>query len=342
MRTSGYKQKSKNLDRVNTVSDLIKSLCTESYSIYDVDEVVDYFYKKIKYLIKYKQFLYNEWLETEDEIRDLCYDFIAPLFARDNKGHFYRLNDYFESKFDLTENDLNIEITKLLKSVIKQESILIYASRDPYGKIFYDSLQYLLKKHNGWNKSRDSQYGIIIKGYSINNAIYTESLDTLYQQCKTESLTKTLEGCLSIIIDRNDQFVSILDLLKIFRQQEYIKPGFGERLKSEDPSLNNSVELIANKTLSFIESTLLDRYIQKGAITKNEHAVFCAALKHALNDFSNGGLQYSYYEYLNNSFNGQLAKEHYINKYRTRFEYLVKTAKKEFSANIKIEFNLKV
>ncbi|NQV37376.1 MAG: hypothetical protein HQ509_05135 [Candidatus Marinimicrobia bacterium] len=319
---------------------LIKSLCIGSYTLKDVDEVVDCFYKQAQKILQYKQYLFNEWLDTEEEIRDLCYDFIAPLFARDDQGRFYRLNEYFISRIDLGESDFDVEITKLIHSVIKQESILIYASRDPFGKVFYESVQYLLKKHPQWIKMKTSQFGVIIKSQLESKMVGYEQMSDVYHRHISENLTKSLETCLSIIIDKHNYSISIIALLSIARKKSLLTDIIN--IPKEDPALHRSIDLIISQTLSSLKKRLLNGYLSKGILNENEYSAFFSALNEILKDLSNGGVKLSYYEYLQNIFTRDLAKDEYQDKYRTRFEYIAKSAKKEFSANVKFEFKLKV
>ncbi len=338
MQTLTNKQKLKNTDGLDTISSLIKLLCEESYTIHDVDAVVDCFFQKTKELLKYKQHLFNEWLETDNEICDVCYDFIAPLFARDRNGHFYRLNDYFHSKFDFPDDKFDVEITKILKSVINQESILIYACRDPFGKVFYDSLQYLLKKYPNWSKIKTSQQGVIIHGKPAGSIIDSEQLSKMYRQTKTENLTKSLDVCLSILVDQNNYSISVIDLLLIVRDSAIQIES--AQVTHEDPSLQGSLDIISSGTLSYLDKSILNWYMSKGILNKEECSAFFNATKEILYDFSDGGIQQSYFEYLGKFLKQTITKEDYQKKYKTRFEYVVKTAKKEFSVNTKIEFNL--
>ncbi|MFQ6612466.1 MAG: hypothetical protein ACE5D2_05120 [Fidelibacterota bacterium] len=325
----------------NYIKSAIKSLCAGEGNKLEVRQVVDYFIQRTCKILIHKTGLVNEWKDQKGEIIDLALDFIGPLFARDDHGVFYELKQYFESRFSLSEAAFKQEIMKLLLSVVRQESIRIFALRDPVGKIFYRSLHYLLNKYPRWRKQEHNSTGPVICTQPEAELVGMDTIQTAFQQSKVGILTRDLEQVLIELVENRQKSVSVIDLLAYIRQTEWGHAGLiGPLRTDEDPNLTLSLDQMISAVIRTVEKNIIKRYCEKGKLTPEECDRFKCALGSLMRDYTDGGIHQTYFNYLNHSFNGELTSEKYYQSYRHPFEYIVKNAKKIFSADAKIVFRV--
>jgi hypothetical protein len=324
-----------------TIKSALETLCRGKGKKTEIQLVVAYFIQSTRDILVHKTGLVNEWRDTEAEVVDLALDFIGPLFARDEKGVFYELEMYFAPRLSASDEEFEQAIRKLLLSVVRQESIRIFSLRDPVGRVFYRSLHYLLEKHADWQKQNHPLFGPRIFISPEASLVDHEDIQKALHQAKAGLLTRDMEQVLEEFVERKNKSVAVVDLLACVRQVNWGLPDLADPLLTyEEPDLALSLEEMVADTIRQVKKNILQQYCQKGKLTPEECDYFTCALTSIMRDFTDGGISQTYFEYLCKSFGGHLTLQEYQQFYRNKFEYVIKNAKKIFSADVKIVFRV--
>jgi len=283
----------------------------------------------------------NEWTEHHLELEDKSLDFIAHLFARDEVGKFVELEKYFAPFLIDDKSSIIKAIDRLIHSTIHQESIRLYESRDPIGRVFYRSLRYILTKNSRWKKMGTGSEALLThKKLVKSQPVELDKLDNyfvLHDELAT-SLVKTIESGLYQIIEIEKKSVRIGDILQALRK--HMKILTNQKYFEESKSLEMSIKIHIKETISKIDQKILKKYVLETKINAIERQAYHDALYAILKDFSNNYNGYSYFDYLSIELSSLISKKDYYEKYRRQFEYLAKIAKRQFSAKIKSDFKL--
>ncbi len=324
----------------NDIREILIHLITGDYHRKDIYGAVHHFAdigKSIIIRMRHFSSLIADWADFQIELDDVVLDYIAPLFARDEKGIFVELEKYFDFESEL---DINDQIYRLIHSILNQESIRTYEHRDPLGKVCYRSLRYILTKHPKWRKERNEHGELII--VSDDSSFADSTSERIAQLLKfnvdgSTSLVKALEFCLIKLLDTEKINVVVTELLAMVR----MKLSLGDdKPIHQDPSLGMTVDIHITKTVKQIDSEILQRYESSKKLLPVERKGFNNALKKLLKDFKQDFSDGSYYTYLAAELADLDSEEVYKEKYRTQFEYVAKVAKQSFSASIKTDFKI--
>lgn len=286
----------------------------------------------------------NDWEYGSDEIGDLAFDFIAPLFARDENGVFVELREYFQHFWDVPEEEFIEQVARLLNSLIHQESIRIFRERDPYGRLFYRSLRYILHKHS--ELVREGSNGTQIVTTSIEKLfpVSPEILEEVFAEVARDNsnLTRQLETTLLQIIKEKNMAVPV-NHLKIIATKHYrvLSEEIIQAADTADDSfLKQSIIQAIHYTQQKIDSSLLLKYERDHKLTSEERQAFRCAIKQLLVDFAVEDVEDNYFSYLETNLTSLEKMDEYRERYRTQFEYAVKKAKEIFSARLKNVFSI--
>lgn len=276
------------------------------------------------------------------EIEEIAIDFIGPLFARDERNIYIVLKHRMESELETNDELLFAAFQRLVYSHIQQELIRLFQERDPVGKVLYRSLRFVLTKNPLWEKTKTSNRIAIIseRGNPLPVVEESEFIECIKNLgFKGESITKMMELLLRNIIETNGFAVPVPLLFQYLRVrvQEPLNIEFQGSL-DPDPTLEETIMHHVVKTISYIDSSFLSKYVASEKMTPGERMTFKKGLKKILIAFSNGGVEDTYAAYLNRSSDQNISDSQYKRKYKKQFEYVAKVAKKDFSARIKSDF----
>ncbi len=326
----------------------LSALISGSYTWKEVHEVVKLFSDEAKRLLIKKEFsgwnVRNFHRDGSSELDQIAIDFIAPLFARDNQGIFIILRDQLGETLEHSDTQLFSAFQQLVYSQVHHEFIRLFQERDPVGKVLYRSLRYILSKHPEWEKVKAGNGLQIITATGKVLPVSTEievSLQPADSNQSDKSLTGMMENYLKTAINADGQAVVLNKLFRAIRiliQQdvEWITRAHEEI----DPLLQATISRRISETLIHIENTLIDNYLAKKKICSDEKQIFRAALSDILTDYANGGVDETYITYLNRHAGFEISNITYTGQYKKQFEYVAKTAKRDFSARIRSDFNL--
>lgn len=105
--------------------------------------------------------------------------------------------------------------------------------------------------------------------------------------------------------------------------------------------VRETVTRYIENTIDEIDKTILKNYVCEQKITPKERQAFQQSLQTLLAEHANGGCTNHYFDYLSESLDTLEDMEEYMQNYRTKFEYVAKTAKTLFSASIENAFSSK-
>ena len=287
-----------------------------------------------------RSFSYSKQIELDQ----IALDFIAPLFARDTDGIFCVLRDQLEPEIEGEDAEFWVACQRMLYSHTSQEFIRLFQERDPIGKVLYRSLRYVLSKHPSWVKTRSLGRVLVITESDSDLSLLEESelnQQSGYLISSQETLTNRMEGLLfDIIVNQKRSFplTMLFEKLRVF-VKEPMKLEYHYSVDS-DPLLNTTINRHISDTLSYIDKNLLNKYESQEKLSRADRQKFLAAISEILKAFANGGVDESYTTYLNRHSEGEIPETEYKKMYKQQFEYVAKTAKKDFSARIKIDFKL--
>lgn len=335
------------MDKILPLRTALYRLCFGGYTDKDIQYVVEEFFTRTKQFLFHRESRHwrfrGEWKDGVSEIDDLTLDFISPLFARDGNGIFIELQAYFSNIEEISHQELQQQIDRLLNSVIQQQAVYLFRQRDPFGRIFYRSLRYILHKRPEWKREVNNGKQLVRKINTRDKLAPKSIIEEIFLTKETESsLTSLIETCLEELINVNQFAVPIAELLSLARELNEIALDSIPEQSAElvDPLLVESVRRIIEMTLAHIDQTVLDKYEKSGKLTSGERTGFRDALKKVLFDFANGGIEDNYFTYLSSHIADLNDMKQYRNKFRTQFEYMVKKAKQSFSARIKNDLSI--
>ncbi len=326
----------------------LQAMIMGKYTSLDVELVVAQFSNETKRLLIQKESqgwnLRSFSREHQGEMDELSIDFIAALFARDESGIFVVMQNQFGIDLGMDDAQLFSAFQRLVYSHTQQEFIRLFQERDPIGKVLYRSLKYVLTKHPDWIKAKSSN-----NVYVISAAVFDleplEADNLHYLRVGMEkaelSLTARMEYLLdkAITVQKRSFPLNILfEELRVFVQQP-LDLSYQDSVNS-DTILDETINHHIARTLSHLDITLLEKYERDQKLTLEERQFFIAAISDILVAFANGGVDRSYAAYLNQHSRFEISADEYKSKYKKPFEYVAKTAKKDFSARIKIDFKL--
>ena len=326
----------------------LQKLCNGNYDEQLVKELIFYFVKQFKKLLLYRQkgtySFTREWEDSTQELDDMAIDFVAEIFVRNEMGEFVILQSFFEGKWGYSEQQFQDEIHRLVTSVCNQHSVALFKIRDPFGRIFYRSLYYILSKHDNWDFVFFGKEKVVYNKNVTPKIVETEVLKPDFRQCqKKEVLTHQLETLLLHIIEHRQRAAPIPTILQLFREisKEKLHKEWKESLVYSDHHTQEIITKVISKTLYELNQSTLNNYIEKEKLTEQEAEAFSRSVRKILVDFSNGGCRYGYFEYLESQFDELQKQQQYEREYKQRFEYIAKKAKNLFSAIMKNGLNIK-
>lgn len=334
----------------NTIAnfrDALTKLISGDYSSTEVTVVVTFFASEAKRILIHKESLgwrFRNFITSRDsELESIAIDFIAPLFARDGEGVFYILRQHFEPDFGGDDEDFQASFQRLIFSHVQQEFIRLFQERDPVGKVLHRSLQYLLSSHPEWQKIRSNSNGSIITDQANSLAVMADSLGfpiSLNTRSMKRSLTHIMELAVSHSINAHQLAVPVYLLFQHLNSLVNLDlDGMSSPESIDDTTLVSTISFHIAATIQHIDSSLLTNYESKAKLTPDERRAFRSALTIILEDFAQGEVDGRYADYLNQFLPDKTCRDAYPLKYKKQFEYVAKTAKKDFSARIKSDYN---
>ncbi|NQV16699.1 hypothetical protein HQ531_14645 [bacterium] len=335
----------KNLSEFRTA---LHALIVGNYTSQDVSLVVAQFSHETKRLLIHKEA--QGWnirgfsRNHQSEMDEISIDFIAALFARDERGIFIVLRNQLGSDLEQDDAQLFSAFQRLVFTHTQQEFIRLFQERDPIGKVLYRSLRYILTKHQTWEKVKSSHNIAIITEVSKDLPVLneTEIHHFLMQTDRFEdSLTGIMENLLKEVINSQKRAIPLNLLFHHLRVmvRQPLELRYQDTVDT-DPTLSETIAQHITGTLTHIDVTLLNKYESTQKLTRDERHFFMNALQDILVAFANGGVDESYAVYLNRHSSFEISDGEYKRKYKKQFEYVAKTAKKDFSVRIRSDYKL--
>ncbi len=304
--------------------------------------VVEVFISECKTILYKKLYVKGKFFDESIDLdpNDLAMDFIAPSFARDEEGTFVILRDFFQPCLSYQPEEFQTVFYQFLNTIVKKELIRYFQEKDPFGKIFYRSLKYILSKHPEWEKSMNRSLEESISVYGRKLPIADEpdiSLALLVSENKI--LTCRIEKCLEVLLTEKQVSVRISDLLKAVRELGMEDTWFGNFSQDIDQPVQMTVSMAISHTVMKIDKLILSKYERENKITPAERKGCREALRELLKEQIQFGSTEKLYDYFIRHVNPDLPNLEYRQQYRQQFEYIVRKSRKIFSAVLKNDSN---
>lgn len=326
----------------NNIDHLLKRILNNSYNIDELKSFIhlctsisaayiekELFFKRIYFPIIY---------QNNNELFDIAVDLIAPIFASDKNGDFYKLKKYFNTIEKWRNNSLS-ELKKLVISSTKQELIEQFKVNDPAGYRVLRNIK-LASKRNANVKTfiiRDHTYFY----YNRKQTHVPEDLNPNFPEISTEKLIefsgqsslqfktmpKIVENILLKICD--DSF--ICDFVKaksLFRCLNEVTIGKTITIRDEIADLASprkandyDAESFIRQLKEYINHQINIIYVKTNKIDKNQRMYYLSILSEYFSDLIivNNVNRLPYYLYNSDI---SISKED-----KHRIEYLIKLGK---------------
>ncbi len=288
------------------------------------------------------QILYQQrWVPLDSgKIPDQCammdqaLDFIAHLFQRNAQGVFICFERYLSGCSLQDETLLSGKLTAMLRNTIHQELLKCYRRNDPIGHIFHRNVNYLVQKHENWVKVRSNPFGVFLDlKAGLGHSAGEESIrNTIHRNMPNgESFTHYLDRLTEQFLEQQGQKIP-LGLL-----QQHVCPLFAPNIPIQyktDPVFETEADIrsLGHQTVEYISRQYLNKYVRQDKLSSSDAAGMKKALAAFFSDLEAGFDPQTNFEYLNLAI-PSVSRQEYNEKYRSIFEYIMRGAKKYFSAH---------
>lgn len=285
-----------------------------------------------------------------ERLEDLAWDFIAELFAKDNKGCLVKLQEYFDdiSLEDLDHSELTIELRKLVFTKVEDNIFRAVGEKDP-------SLRKIIRNLKLAIRDCDSDHRVNYEqGFIIVDKNVSDNLPVMPSEFMQIRLSSRLEDKMQI----PDILTEVIDVL--LKQESYQKKislvslasvirltfvHFNElstdrkKLSADDEILTTEFEKLLNESSEMVRKSTGYSYIRKGKISHDELNMYMSAAKDIVYDYFNDGKrESSQYKYLK-KYMPTLEYDDFRTNNRQVLEYIVKLIRKDLVEVYKDEWS---
>ncbi|MEA3287633.1 MAG: hypothetical protein U9Q77_09710 [Candidatus Marinimicrobia bacterium] len=300
----------------------------------------------------------------EAKMQQLALDSIAELFARDDKGIFYKLIQYFEPLQDqikADEDEALFMTRRLVVAHTKQSLARAFQQNDPSGARIYRNLSLVhkrdpeikLAKH--WDEDYfylQNESGKTVFPDDFNPSkpeiVWDNALFMLENSRKDhDTLPGIVRDFLSELKQEDDHrhFISRSDLYKLLKYLMGLKTlSFeteyaGSTLEnSENYEISQTdQEVYTDRIKTFFRYEINQRFVEKSKIDQNEANIYTEILDQYFEDLLMDGYAGKLPEYKVNSGFSEM-KSAIWKIHRGRLEYLIKLGKKELQHQYEHDF----
>jgi len=314
---------------------LFINLCTSIAAAYLKTEL---FYKRIYFPIVQ---------DSNNELKDISLDLIAPLFERDQSDSFKIFKSQLLAKHNQCESLFN-RLKSIIISKTRQELIQRFKEEEPGGYKILRNIK-LAPDRNSKIKTFNDQsktYFYYFEGEC--QEPFIDHLQAELPEIEIENLVditrvallqdtvipKILEYILIYIKKDNTcrDFVEISSLFKALKkvllyQTVPIDNVFQHNGYSNNHNGEEYNSIIYRELEDYIVLTVKDKYQNKGKITENEALYYKSVIKEYFNDIVFAHNNNALPHYLNNGHSNFVTEDN-STIHRTRIEYIIKICKK--------------
>jgi hypothetical protein len=301
------------------------------------------------YLLNYRSKIFNLISRHGISLVDLSYDCIAEAFNRNNENKYCNLKNFIsclnEDINDIEEINLFLAYKSFLIRITESQLSKLYSQMDPIGSKILRNIKDVLRTSDKFNleKSLLGLSLIITNDQSVNlkPEYPVEKLMVDFEFDGKRPNTVNLLKCLYNILDCQTEFrksLTLIDVVTLFKKYFNVlsdnKHELDERtlLSSikNDEYEEMEIQQIKQKVENFVKEKILVNYFLKGKVNKNEAEAIYLTISDIINDWYYGvDTKESIHDYFVSHM--YISKQEYLEKYRTKIEYLVKLARDEFA-----------
>ena len=276
-------------------------------------------------------------------------DCIADLFERDNDGRFVELTDFFSNDRALkllTNDEIIVHFHSLVFNKLRDGIFRLYRENDPILSKIIRNIKEAVPKYEGTNivirlgmpylcfgRESDAREQLAQIPFEETERLVSRNVHGVgqirdYLNAASEFLAQS--KCYSKMIPMIDFALAVKRSIANYHEMS-VSNG-----SSEDILLNAEMKSLVEIALNQSRESLHDRYVNKNKLTLFEFDRFIAAIKEVVVDtfLLNDSSEQSYEDYLRKQIPGMTSTD-YLNMYRTKFEYMVKSTKKAVRDKLK-------
>lgn len=283
-------------------------------------------------------------------LTDLSYDCIAEIFEKDESGNFRILQNLFTSFHvplkELPEIEVFFAYKKLLIKIAEVQIANMYSEYDHNGFMIQRNIKGTVQKTGLFLIEKDI-YGFkmkLIQDDSLEKRPYLQ-IDKIehefLSQTHSKNTTPELLKILKNIIDNLTEFrkeIKLLDavllLKKVYRIDSELNDSNGfevENLRSNSSLEKYEIDQIAVKVINNVKEKIFIKYFARNKLTREQAEALYLAINDIILDWVEVGKNHStFFEYLKKHIKINDGEYHQI--IRDKMEYLIKEARKEFTA----------
>lgn len=277
----------------------------------------------------------------EKELEDIALDAVADLFEQNEKNLLIRLKNYFYPLLDVIdcEEAAVIYLRKLVTSRTQQGLSRIFKERDPESAkllrniklTVIQSLQfYSFEDIRGWYVFKGNLDPPPVPGICLSEKEYALLLNQFKpSDTVPQLLVKTWQHLNPFY--KEPFSIELHELMQLFRKYRkhlvcHLEPISQDALS--DSFLFQQTKSIINQALIKTEH-IIQRYQNEGKLTSHQAMQLKTAITCWTRDLLDGGVQP-----LGCYFNTSTSQKNYMNIYRIKFEYLIKTIRAELKIQL--------
>lgn len=327
--------------------DNLRRLFLPDYSNATVTTVVEYCYKSAYNHCRFKgEKLTSALQKTGLSLRDLCYDAIASLFARDADNQFSSLYKSFLSWDPAIVDDAGASFFLYRVTVKKTEQRIteLYAEADHFFFKILTAVTYQLtqKCENKYKKMNYLGRVYIVRAGTkhivpplvdtaklddlplINNEINSELFESILNHCEKQC------GCFPAI--------PFNDLIR--RLKEIHAPLYAERtiaLNSQgisEPLTGTEIHSMMDEVIVSLKEKVDKSYVRKGKLSGFEGVAFAGVIEDLGRDMLDGGPEHNLFNYIAGRLPGTTEIE-YKTRYKGIIEYMLRSMRSDLYEKIK-------
>ena len=332
--------------RLMGIKRTLQRCVNNSYNRSDVNNLISHCFNVAITSLRIKSGSFKSFMIRDENLEDLAWDFIADLFQKNEGGELVVLAEYFKycDLELLSDEDIQIELRRLVCSKVEDNIFRFYGERDPSLKKIIRNIKLAVKVQECENRVC-YQDGFLIVDKSVQTDL--EIMPAEFMQvrlCSSLSENSMIPDILIKVIDiLNDQDeyekrFSLVGLARIIResyvliQSSYpIKTGpnvYSEMLRKE-------LDDFLDKSVNKVKDNIAKQYIEKGKADRRELDIYFKTAKEIVkSNFEGTSVCRSQFDQLKEHYH-QLEYEQFRENHRSILEYVVKLVRNDMLNSFK-------
>lgn len=279
---------------------------------------------------------------------DLAEDSILGIFARNDNGTFYYLQNFCDSLDSDIESTNTDEVFQAYRAFVQtvaiRQLVKTYANIDHDGAKLYRNIRDCIRKNEDINLTKDYR-GFVIRPaddsrYDQRQSFPAKKLEKRFalKAPKSTTVPDMLSELMEILKNQNKyrRSVPLFRIVRIFKRHyaHISNHEFKQNYKIDLSGLAKSDhDKIKSEVLQAIQQKILSTYVVTEKINFREAKLLNQTLTDIINDwFDIKSERSTYFEHAKSNF--RIEESQYKDRWRTKVEYLVRIAREQIESYI--------